>query len=423
MQEILHAGVILLCLVVVTISWMCTHDQAQSADEKIVVEFWAMGPVAELVRESSLEFEREHPEIEIRVQRISWSQAHEKILTAFVGETLPDVLQFGNTWIPEFSELQIIDDLGERVAMSQSISPGHYFAGIWSTNMDSSSVYGIPWYVDTRLLFYRKDILQEAGFMHPPKTWAEWETMLERVKEYVGEGNYSILLPVDDHGVPIILGLQQLENMLDEEKRKGNFSGTGFRRAFTFYIQMYRNGWTPVVRKAQVTNVAQEMMRGYFVFYISGPWNISIFKERIPSDMQHLWDTAPMPGPDHGIGHSIAGGASLGITRDSDKKEEAWKFIEYLSRPEVQIQFYEALGNLPSVKVAWEAPGLKKDPYIDAFRMQLEHMRAVPRVPEWEQISAIFEYYAESVVHERMTIDEALYALDEDVDELLMRRQ
>ena len=34
----------------------------------------------------------------------------------------------------------------------------NYFAGIWSTNMDSSNVYGIPWYVDTRLLFYRKDI-------------------------------------------------------------------------------------------------------------------------------------------------------------------------------------------------------------------------------------------------------------------------
>ena len=50
--------------------------------------------------------------------------------------------------------------------------------------------------------------------------------------------------------------------------------------------------------------------------------------------------TAPLPGPD-GPGASIAGGASLGLFARSRHQEAAWRLIRFLSRPEVQLHFFD----------------------------------------------------------------------------------
>ena len=72
------------------------------------VRFWAMGREGEVVQELVRDFERENPGIRVEVQQIPWSAAHEKLLTAFVGRSTPDVAQLGNTWIAEFAALRAL---------------------------------------------------------------------------------------------------------------------------------------------------------------------------------------------------------------------------------------------------------------------------------------------------------------------------
>ena len=79
--------------------------------EGTVVEFWALGREGEYVRSLVPAFEARHPGVTVRVQQIPWSAAHEKLLTAFVGDALPDVIQLGNTWIPEFVQLGALEPL------------------------------------------------------------------------------------------------------------------------------------------------------------------------------------------------------------------------------------------------------------------------------------------------------------------------
>src|SRR5690606_41665947 len=68
--------------------------------EDTVIRFWAMGREAEVVTALVVEFERENPGIQVRVQQIPWPSAHAKPLTAFAADAMPIVLQFGNTWVP-----------------------------------------------------------------------------------------------------------------------------------------------------------------------------------------------------------------------------------------------------------------------------------------------------------------------------------
>ena len=139
-----------------------------------VLTFWAFGREGEVVQGLVRDFERQNPGIRVKVQQIPWIAAHEKLLTGYVGETSPDVAQLGNTWIAEFVALRALEGLDQRLAGSAVVRRADYFRGIWATNVLDSATWGVPWYVDTRLLFYRTDLLQKAGVTAVPTTWAAW---------------------------------------------------------------------------------------------------------------------------------------------------------------------------------------------------------------------------------------------------------
>ena len=72
----------------------------RSDDPHGALDFWAMGREAEVVAELLPAFRERHPEIRVRVQQLPWTAAHEKLLTAYAGDALPDLCQLGNTWLP-----------------------------------------------------------------------------------------------------------------------------------------------------------------------------------------------------------------------------------------------------------------------------------------------------------------------------------
>ena len=381
-----------------------------------------MGREGEVVAQLMPDFERENPGVRVRVQQIPWSAAHEKILTAFVGEATPDIAMLGNTWVPEFVALDALEPLDPYVARSAAITHNDFFPGSWSTNVVDGKAYGVPWYVDTRVLFYRTDLLKAAGYDSMPTTWAAWRESMLRIKSRMTAGQYPLLLPTNEWPPPIILGLQTGAPLLRENGHYANFSDPRFRRAFDFYIGLFRDGLAPKVSGTEVSNLYQEFERGNIAMYISGPWQIGEFTRRLPPTAQGTWMTAPLPGP-NGPGVSMAGGASLSIFRASKRKADAWKLAEYLSRPDVQLRFYTLTGDLPTNRAAWNDTTLANNRHARAFRTQLDRMEPLPQVPEWEQIATKVFEYGEQAIRGRMTVDGTLAALDRDVNGLLEKRR
>ena len=204
----------------------------------------------------------------------------------------------------------------------------------------------------------------------------------------------------------------------------GNFRSPSFRRAMAYYLGLYQDGLAPVVASTEISNVWQELAQGRYAMYITGPWNMGEFRRRIPAAELNHWSTAPLPAPDQpGVGQSMAGGCSLVIFQQSRKKDAAWRVIEYLSQPDVQQQFYRLSGNLPARKSAWNAPMFQEDPWADAFRKQLEHVRPTPQVPEWERIAARTLEVADGIIRGSMTLESGLEQLDRDVDRFLEKRR
>ena len=393
-----------------------------AGDGRETLRFWAMGREGEVVAQLIPEFERLNPDIRVEVQQIPWTSAHEKLLTGFAGDATPDLAQLGSSWVPELVALGALEPLDSRLGASRIVVPGDYFEGSWRGNLIDGRTWGVPWYADTRLLFYRSDLLRAAGFAQPPRNWAEWRQAMRAIKARGGPDDYAILLPLNEYEPLLALALQQPEPLLRDGGRYGNFRSAGFRRASDFYLGLFREGLAPPVTNTQISNVYDEFARGRFAFYISGPWNIGEFRRRLPAARQDDWMTAPLPGPE-GPGASIAGGASLAIFARSAHKPAAWRLIEYLSRVDVQLRFFELTGDLPPRRSAWNSPAIANDRYAAAFRDQLERAVPPPAVPEWERIGQQLRIVGERAVAGRLSGERFRATLDADTDRILQRRR
>ncbi|MGH8063168.1 MAG: sugar ABC transporter substrate-binding protein [Pseudoxanthomonas sp.] len=395
---------------------------SRKADDREVVTFWAMGYEAEVVAQLIPEFERRNPGIRVDLQQLPWLSAHEKLLTAFAGESLPDVSPIGNTWIPEFVALGALDPLDDEIAATPGFDVPDYFPGVWDSGVVDGKVHAVPWYVETRLPFYRTDLLAKAGVTRQPRSWDEWLAAMTAVKREVGPDRYAILLPLNEFEPLLSLAIQQPEPLLRDGGRYGNFRSASFKRALGFYKEMFDRKLAPVVTNNQISNVWDEFGKGFYSYYISGPWNIAKFKERLPPAQQGDWMTMPLPGPD-GPGASLANGTSFVVFGQSRHKAAAWKLIAYLSTPQIQAQFHALTGDLPPRRSPWKTPALANDPYAKAFREQLERAVPTPKVPEWERIAQEMRVIGEEVANGRMDVDQATAELDRRADRFLEKRR
>jgi multiple sugar transport system substrate-binding protein len=111
------------------------------------------------------------------------------------------------------------------------------------------------------------------------------------------------------------------------------------------------------------------------------------------------------------------------LFKSSTKKDAAWKLVQFLSRPEIQIRFHALTGDLPPRISVWKTPELARDPYAKAFGDQMTRLRATPKVPEWERIATDLKLVAERAAHGELTADQAVAELDKRTDETLAKRR
>jgi multiple sugar transport system substrate-binding protein len=97
--------------------------------------------------------------------------------------------------------------------------------------------------------------------------------------------------------------------------------------------------------------------------------------------------------------------------------------MRFLSRPDVQLRFYQLTGDLPARREAWSDSTLAADREAQAFRVQLGRAVPTPMIPEWEEVTTKIMDQTEAAVRGGVTMDEALATLDREVDHVLERRR
>ena len=115
-----------------------------------------------------------------------WDAAHDKIVNAIAGGEVPDVSLIGTTWMGEFATLGGLDPTPD------SIDPAQFFEGAWDTTVVDGVSYGVPWYVETRLVYYRTDLAEEGGFNQAPANWDELKQLAQAQEDAGAECGISL---------------------------------------------------------------------------------------------------------------------------------------------------------------------------------------------------------------------------------------
>ncbi|QTE29663.1 sugar ABC transporter substrate-binding protein [Pengzhenrongella sicca] len=366
------------------------------------ITVWAMGTEGEKLGEFADAFSAENPDATVEVTAIPWDAAHDKIATAIAADQTPDVSMVGTTWMGEFASTGALDPTPD------TIDGTSFFPGAWGTTIVNDVAYGMPWYVETRVLYTNTAAAEAAGVSPSPATWDDLKTSTAAIQ--AAGADYGITLQAGQQGAWqtfMPFAWQAGAQILDDE---GNITldTPEVVDALTYYQSFFTDGVAPV--DVPVGTLESSLIAGEFGAMVSGPWHIGILEEAGYAD----FTLSPLPAGEQLA--SFIGGSNLAVFKNAENRDGAWKFIEWLSQPDTQAAWYEATSDLPSVPEAWETGTLATDPQLAIFGTQLETAVAPPSIPNWEQIATVIDTELEKVTRSGLDPQEAATAIQQQAE-------
>lgn len=371
------------------------------------VSMWAMGAEGDNLPKLLKDFESANPGIKVQVTSIPWDAAHDKFKAAIAGNATPDVAMVGTTWMGEFGP----DALDPTPT---SIDKAGFFPGAWSTTEVGGTSYGVPWYVETRLLYYRTDLAKKAGINDVPKDWDSLKAMAKAMQDKAG-AKWGIGLQPGGQGSWQSVMPFAWSNGADLTKDGGkaySFNSPQLKEALAYYGSFFADGIADKAAAVQPTTDA-DFASGKVPMFISGPWMMSIVeKAGGGAAFKAKYDVTPMPVKKESS--SFVGGADLAVFKGSKNRDAAWKLVQFLTDAKAQAKWYGISTDLPSLKAAWDDSALKADPKLAKFGTQLETAKAPPSFPTWEEVASKFDSSIEQVCKKGLDPGKALQQVDAD---------
>ncbi len=391
-----------------------------AAEPQIALTVWAMGSEGLLIRKMADRFEALNPQVKIITQAIPWTAAHGKLVTGVVGDMAPDICQMGTTWMAEFQAMGALEPLDSYLKDSSLVKIDDYFAAALTSTQFAGQRFGLPWYVDTRVFFYRTDVASQAGFTSFPTSWGELKALATSIMASNRQANrpgFAFSLPTNDWQIFLMFFWQAGGQIFPEGQHLPLLTHEPACRALEFMRSFFTEGLASLTSGRDM-DLLTAFESGFFPMFIAGPWMVANIETGKP-ELAGRWATAPMP--KEVAGASFIGGSNLAMFRNSTNKAWAWKFMEFMSTPASQVAWYELSKNLPSLRAAWQDKSLAENQHLKAFRVQLEAAVAPPAIPEWEQIADAVSEGLEPVMYGNLSAAEGLQKMSEKAAVILRK--
>jgi multiple sugar transport system substrate-binding protein len=353
------------------------------------ITVWAMGSEGDNLPKLTKDFEAANPGVKVVVTAIPWDAAHDKFATAITAGKTPDAAMVGTTWMGEFAS-QALDPT------PSSIDKSIFFEGAQKTTEVGGTSFGVPWYVETRLVYYRKDLAKKAGITTLPTDLAGLKAMAKAMQDKAG-AKWGINLQAGATG--------SWQTILPFAWSNGAEVATADQKKFTFdtpetadAVKYYQSYFTEKIAPKQLPDGSTEPMfvNGQIPMFVSGPWMMGAVEKVGGAGFKDKYGVMPMP--KQKTATSFVGGSDFVVFKSSKNRDSAWKLVKWLSDPATQVKWYGLSTDLPSVKSAWQDPSLTADEKLAAFGKQLEDAKAPPAIATWEQVAAAFDSEMEKVM-------------------------
>ena len=352
------------------------------------------GEDTEILRRQISRFNRQHRgevEVELRLAPADTGQYFEKLRTEFQsGETKADVISGDVIWPAQFAANGWISDVSDRFPESarQEFLPAPVQSLVYE-----GKIYGAPWFTDAGMLYYRADLLEKSGFAEPPATWDELKEMARKVTQDQGVKNGFVFQGANYEG-GTVNGLEYIwthgGDVLDGEKviidSPESVAGLETERS------MIADG---IATQAVSTYKEQEndgaFLGGETVFCRNWPYMYALAQDPEVSKIEPAQiGISPLPAGSESNSRQVSalGGWNMMINASSQKQEEAWEFVKWMTGEEGQRQRALAATLLPTRKALYEDEEiLEKVPVIRLGKEALQRTKPRPVSPYYSDMS------------------------------------
>jgi N,N'-diacetylchitobiose transport system substrate-binding protein len=356
-------------------------------------------PKEAVVKEAVAEFTAAHPGTTVDVAYLAVDTRSERFKGAFNDPaSAPDVVEYGNTDLPEYAAAGGLADLGP--AVSAWPEGADLSADARASATYQEKLLGLPWYVGVRALYYRTDVFTELG-LQPPTSQAELTTAARTIRAKKPE-LFGIAV-----GGKYVFGA--LPFVWDAGGDITAINSAESRAGLKAYTDLLKPDNCPPQQCADLTGgkTVELFASGKAGMAIIGNFNRAAVDA---GAAKGEYAVVPLPGSKPGsIAPAFAGGNNLGIMKNSRRPALAADFLTLLGGRKYQSKMYAAMGNLPTLKAA-RAEVAGQDPFLKPFLATIDAgTKFVPLDPGWGKIDAqaVLPTMIEKVATGRSTVEAA----------------
>ncbi len=320
---------ILICLIFITTG--CKQKQ----DDTLKFASWGSKTEVQILKGLISDFEKENPDIKVEFLHIPQNY-FQKLHLMFASNLAPDVIFINNLNIPVYEKYLL--DLNDIIKNKED-----YYPQVLGTMTYENRLLAIPRDVSTLVVFYNKDLFDKNKLPYPNENWNMTE-FLNTAKALTNNGVYGIsfeenslfYLPYMRAFEGGILSLNGEQIMNSENSQKG----------INFYSDL-RNKYNVAPKKYQSASetMAQMFINGRLAMHLSGRWLVPKYREDIKFD----WDIVNFPNI-KGKSSVTLDSSGYAITKDSKRRDDAIKLVEFLSSDKA-IQKFTTTGLIVPARI------------------------------------------------------------------------
>ncbi|CAA9440783.1 MAG: Maltodextrin ABC transporter, substrate-binding protein MdxE [uncultured Rubrobacteraceae bacterium] len=301
----------------------------------------------------------EENEVQVRLREMpaDSGQHFDQLNTEFQsGEINIDVIGGDVIWPAQFAANGFIADLSDRFTEDER---GAFLPAPIEANTYEGRIYGVPWYTDAGMLYYRRDLLEAAGFSRPPGTWDELKQQARAVQEQAGT-RYGYVFQGAEYEGGVVNALEYIWNSggdVLEGEDQVVIDSPEARRGLEIQRSMVSEGVAPEgVSQYKEQESATLFLSGEAVFMRNVPRMYALASDPAESNIDPgQIGIAALPVAEEGLqSYSSLGGWNLFMNANARDPDAAYEFIRFMSDPEQQ-KFRSIEGSvLPSRQELYE---------------------------------------------------------------------
>jgi multiple sugar transport system substrate-binding protein len=378
----------------------------------VTIEFATQGLGSEgaASKKAVADFEKANPNIHVNILTLSSTanDAYQQLTQRFVaGSSTPDVITSDVIWPATFAKSGWIQPL-DRFNPNKS----DYFTGQVQGATYNGKLYAVPWFINAQGLYYRTDLIPSPPASPEQVVTAAKDAMARDPSIKTGfafagdkyEGVVTTFLCIAG-GFGGGLDLKHID------------SGQNVQALTYMKDLIYQDKVTPQSATSwEEPNLEQAYMSGQAAMALNWPY---VFSEAEAPKSPVKGKTGWIPFPSTSTPKAALGGDDLVINAKSTNADAAWRFIQFLTSRDQQVQRALIAGDPPAVKSAYTSELYSKAPYFQDEKKVFDVVTPRPVTPDYPKVSAVLQTELNATLTNQKSPQAALSSAQQQINQIV----